>query len=285
MPQAYSSREKLALYMTGQRSLRQAAKGLGITHQKLGRWLKEGEPGGVKAIPADLFTRAAIDSAFDEHRARAREQAQAQGIPYRADAPPVFAWRRELSETDGQPRLSDRVRIDQAQYLGDELRAKVLKSFQRTGRFVGVAVRSVVSIIDYMRRKYADQFAQGRHPGASKRDLERLAREAARGFAEKRGDGDVRAAMALYTSREPMQRGADPLLMISSVQAKLREKHEPATHADGGAIARTVLADQISMQLQPEQSAAERIEAARRAAKRQAARDRRAGHVRGRGGK
>ena len=71
-----TQQDKLALALTSAGSMRSLAKQLGITHQKVGRWLREGEPGGIKAIPA--AASQAIGKVFTHHVKLAKEVATAQ---------------------------------------------------------------------------------------------------------------------------------------------------------------------------------------------------------------
>ena len=82
-----SKQEKLALIMTSAGSMRNAASLIGITHQKLGRWLREGEQGGVSHIPDDPAIDYAINVAFSIHKDIARDQALSDGVPFNAKAP------------------------------------------------------------------------------------------------------------------------------------------------------------------------------------------------------
>jgi len=282
-----SARDQLALIMTGATSLRAAARELGVSHQKLGRWLREGEPGGVKAIPKDTFTRAAIAAAYSEHADRAREHARALGAPLPPGLPAVMIERRELQDAEGRPYKSDRLRIQGAQYLGDDLRRRLIEGAQRSGRYAAVSVRSVVSIIDYFRAKLLAQQAAGQLRNYTPARVEKEARKIARDFARQRTaqDGEfVRANMAMFTQSEPLRPGADPELAASSVAEKLRAKHEPATHGEAGALPGTVLGDLISLQLMPAPTAREQRQERERTRERVRSRARR-DQVKGRGNK
>ena len=90
--------------------MRALARELGVSHQKVGRWLREGEPQSIDAhgniptnkdgtpklygrIPEDID--AQLNWVFNRHREVTKQQAIADGVPYNATVP-VYTERRYL---------------------------------------------------------------------------------------------------------------------------------------------------------------------------------------------
>ena len=139
-----SNQDKLALALTSAGSMRNLAKLVGVSHQKIGRWLREGEPTGAKKIPAEAT--AAINVAFAFHKDITKQQAKIDRFPYNPLAP-VFVERPTLR--NGSP--SDRVLVDNTQYIRPELRDQILENLKDTNQIIGVAVRSQVNLRSYLK--------------------------------------------------------------------------------------------------------------------------------------
>lgn len=233
MSESLSSQEKLALAMTTARSMRDLARFMGISHQKLGRWLREGEPGGAKAIPSDIETQSLIDTAFEAHREVSREQAQAEGLPFDEEAP-VFAYRGSLRKGG----LGDRVIIDRAQYIRKDLRDAVFVFLHESQRYYTLSVRSVVELATYM--KQAEDRIKRRKRQRTQTEWQNAA---ALILAEEEGQ----ETRPVYTKIEGFGPRTETYKAVSAVQNKLKQKHESATGAKG-----TALADQYLLQLIPQ---------------------------------
>lgn len=246
--------DKLALALTSWGSQRRMAGAMGISHQKLGRWLREGQADGVKAIPREA--QAAIDTVFAIHRDIAKQTARAQGLPFDPKAP-VFLERKP--RRDGQ--LGDRVFAEHTHFIRSGLRQEVVWSAQQSRRFIGVSVRSTVDLQRYARRIAQDEHRKRRHTGISVAQLteyvqagleRREAREGARKLTEQVSPG---AIYTKYSNISPMM--GNRVDAVDEVESRLRQKHEPAATAvdpkTGKArdIPGTRLADTLLFQLLP----------------------------------
>lgn len=235
-----SLRDKLALAMTSAGSQRNLAKLVGVSHQKIGRWLREGEEGGAKAIPADAAQ--AIEQAFAIHKDVTRAQAAADRMPYN-DRVPVFINRPVLR--DGTP--GERVYIEQTQYLGTRLRQEVLAAAHQSRQFVAVSARSTVNLYSYIKAKPTESLAS----------IDRKIKQdsLASGFMAReqtQGRGANKAA-PLFTKYENFTPGVtESRRSVAGVEQKLKQKHEPHT---GSRNPGTQLADQILLQTIPNQYA------------------------------
>lgn len=108
----FTRQQKLALAMTSAGSQRALARQLGVSHQQVGRWLREGEPlhidsagnmptnkdGSLKLYgAAPDWIDDQLNYVFDIHKQITREQANVDGVPYNATVP-VYTERRYLSQ-------------------------------------------------------------------------------------------------------------------------------------------------------------------------------------------
>lgn len=107
----FTRQQKLALAMTSAGSQRALARQLGVSHQQVGRWLREGDPLHIDAdgsMPmnkngtlkrfggAPDWIADQLDYVFDIHREITKEQAKVDRVPYNATVP-VYTERRYLS--------------------------------------------------------------------------------------------------------------------------------------------------------------------------------------------
>jgi hypothetical protein len=222
--------DKLALAMTTAGSQRNLASLLGITHQKLGRWLREGQPNGAKSIPTDSAAVKAINQAFHIHATVSKEQAQIDNIPFDQNAP-VFAHRKPLR--NGAP--GDRVIVDHTQYMTRELRTNVLSHIHKTKRYYAVSVRSTIELARYFKS------GEGKLRGKIRTDAQDIGRQE---IVNKLEAGQI--VGPIYTKYESFGPLSATSNALKGVEQKIREKHEPATGEKG-----TALADQLLMQLIP----------------------------------
>ena len=144
-----SNQDKLALALTSAGSMRNLAKLVGVTHQKIGRWLREGEPTGAKKIPADAT--GAIDAVFQLHKDVTKDQAKIDRFPYNPQAP-VFAERPTLR--NGKP--GERLAVNNTEYIKPQLRNKIFEDLQKTKQIQGISVRSQINLRSYLKAKPTD---------------------------------------------------------------------------------------------------------------------------------
>jgi len=223
-----SLQDKLALAMTSAGSMRNLAALVGVTHQKLGRWLREDSP-----IPREA-TRS-INLAFKIHSEIAQAQARVDGLPYNGLAP-VLIQRPTLK--DGTP--GERVFIDRTQYIAPQLRDDIISTAQQTRRFLQVSIRSNINLYSYIGTKAP--------PGASMVSmLNRIDRDslAAPFAAREQAQPGSNLPAPLFTKYENISPGTETRRSRAGWSKKLR-KHEKHVGEKG-----TALADQILLQLTP----------------------------------
>ena len=254
MARALSLADKLALIYTGAESQRNVAALVGISHQKVGRILKEEYASDSKVL-RDPGLIAAIDSAFRIHTDVARAQARRDGLPF-DPALPVFYSRlpmkvsKMVDQVDRKtgemvrvkvpvidPRTGlqqvapgDRVAAQNTHWLSDTLRNAWISGKAKTGKFYAASVGSIVDIRIYKKRADANQ----RGPRTERQ------KENRRQIIEKLNAGAVNVPM--FTKYTDL---SFPASMIArDIDGKLRTKHEPATGNPG-----TLLANQVLFQL------------------------------------
>lgn len=225
------------------------AKDMGITHQKLDRWLREGEAAlidpstgdtlrkaGIKQIPDDLFTQQAINEIYNAHKARAKRQAKIDDIPFDENFP-VFQFKKPRE--DGRP--SDRTFVIGTEYLDKITRNDVIKGLARSKKYYELVGRSIINLSQYNRQ--AEKRFKGWPP---RTEAQQEAKKAiARQIRAKETLG------AIYTKRTRLgpvspTAFAQPYEYIKEFNTKVAEKHEPATGEKG-----TALVDQLIFQLIP----------------------------------
>lgn len=222
MARAFTPREKLALSLTSAGSMRNLGALLGVSHQRIGRWLREGEPGGVRSIPSDALPL--IDLAFDLHRDISKAQARAVHLPYTADAP-VFVERprmRRIDRTTGERQQGERMIVPRTAFLGRELRERVIASMQQSGQFVAVSVRSLANLYHYLgiQKRFAET--------QSGRRIFKLSMLNA--FRAREIDAPGSNARApISTKKENISPGTDVGIALEGIRQKMRQKHEPFT--------------------------------------------------------
>lgn len=141
-----TSQDKLALALTSAGSMRNLAKLVGVSHQKIGRWLREGQPNGARSIPTDAA--AAINVAFTFHKDITKQQAKIDRIPYNPEAP-VFFERPTLR--NGKP--GERLAANNTSYISRELRDQIFTALHKTRQVTNIAVRSIVNLRSYLGAK------------------------------------------------------------------------------------------------------------------------------------
>ena len=232
--------------MTGAPSQRALASLTGLSHQRIGRYLTigqtlpDGTPSRVRE-PTDPAILEAINVAFGIHMEMSRAQAVADKIPFSKDAP-VFAHRLPL--IDGTP--GGRVVIGKTHWITDKLRAKVIATYQKTGKFYGVSVRSTVNLKRYFKqaeKRYASrgqQYVRAKQQWISRDFMKSELKDNAQEIKE----NEWSYLKPIFTSYTAMDKGFHPQMVIDEINHKLRTRHEPATGERG-----TNVADQILLQL------------------------------------
>jgi len=234
-----SSQDKLALALTSAGSMRNLAKLVGVSHQKIGRWLREGEPTGAKKIPAEAT--AAINVAFAFHKDVTKQQAKLDRFPYNPQAP-VFVERPTLR--NGKP--GERLVANNTQYIKPELRDQVFEDLQKTKQIQGISVRSQINLKSYLKAKPTDNANALRRKFKYQGEKDNQGRTTLMASFERReaqspGSGFV---APIYTRMSDFTPRAKPNDSLRDVNSKLQEKHSP--HA-------TVFADQFLIQTLPGQ--------------------------------
>lgn len=200
-----TNQEKLALAITSYGSQRALARALGVTHQKVGRWLKEGLPGGVKLIPEPFSDP--IDRVFSNHVGAAAAQARADRLPFDPDNP-VFFKR-------GDPlRSGDESKIFFAQnteYIRPETRRRILRNVIATKQILKASVGSKIDVLRAvsqsglasMREKYDQRVGRLKSP----------------------------EIVPVFTKSIDVRGGA--VKMVDEIEKYLREKHAPSARDVG----------------------------------------------------
>lgn len=252
--------EKLALALTTAGSQRALAKLVGVSHQKIGRWLREGIPAvidpttgyliasaGAKSIPLEAMP--AINQAFEIHKDIAQAQAKADDLPYDPKAP-IFA--RRINHQDGT--TGNRVLVENTQYIRDELRDKVIESTARSKKYYKVSVRSIVNLYAYASKAASVELEKtASFKNKSTREKNQLQKKKADSFYQhitnRMGiQKQFHEKAPMYTSgdaltyKQPNGRFVtDPESAKRALNFKLRTKMQPAA-VEGG------LADQMIFQ-------------------------------------
>lgn len=243
----YTQQEKLAMMRTGYESVREMARDLGISHQKLGRWLREGQDGGIKRILDDLFTREAINLAFVEHKNRVYLDQRARGVPPIQNAPPVWFERRKLDieGPNGEPIYGDRIVVNHTEFIRGDLRQEVIRRATESQQFFGVSIRSIVDMRKYVARYIDQEIESGKRSGRRRN----AAIEAVTAQFMRSSVSEIRQIAQIkpiYTLTQDITPGADVDMVVSGVEAKLQNKHSTASLGS-----KTAFADSFWFQLLP----------------------------------
>lgn len=237
--------EKLALTMTSVGSISALAEMIGVSRRTMGRWLREGEPEGVKQIPKEA--KAAINDIFQIHKELVIQQARADKIPHSISRP-VFAERKALRT--GKP--GERVVAERTNFIRNDLRRRVIADQQKSDKYLSASVRSVIDFNEYS-RLIAIERLEEKGDDYSARDITRIAKAIEKKFVAKerieRGKiVDTTKPFAIFTRYADISplRAHDDERGIDYIEEQLRHKHDPAVGGFG-----TVAADQILLQLLP----------------------------------
>jgi hypothetical protein len=218
-----SAQDKLALALTSYGSTRALARDLGVSHQKVGRWLREGQRDelghliGAASIPADAL--GAIDTVFQIHAELAREQAKIDRLPFNKAAP-VFV-ERKLMRTGEK---GERALAEHTQFIRPDLRVATFKQAAQSKKYLQGSVRSQIDLKRYFKQLAADKI---RERGWRMSPAE-LARSMLQSFVNKEAKQknriiDKAEPFPLFTQYEDISaRRSDPL------QAARPRLHAPA---------------------------------------------------------
>lgn len=224
-----TSADQIALMLTSAGSQRALAEYLGISHQKLGRWLKGarmGARGQLVNVPG-LQDEIAIRIAFGRYSAAVRASQKDEQLPVMTL--PVNAYRLRAQQ-DYPPldlRAGDpgqRVIIPHTDAMSTELLRDVLLELGRTGEYVDVSIRSQVNLLQYFRRGEAEYRGKRSSKYAEERNRARHREQLLN-----RIQSGVRQAV-IYTPHAPI-RGSGGVSGIDDTINYLHRKHEPAADA------------------------------------------------------
>lgn len=249
------TRDRLALMMTSQGSQRRLAAFIGVSHQRIGRWLRFGEPGGPKSLPTDPTILRAINDAFGLHSAICKARSALDGLHFNSQTP-IFAARlpkqkrerfvdpatgeiiwRPVFDSKGKPVMipGDRVAIDHTHWLPDKIRNKIIADAQKSGKYHNASVGSLINLHLYNKNadeRFRDQKRQtgiGRTRAQAKyaKQLRKRAKQASLSW--------------VFTPYVPMPKNVASDLITNYIDDSLRSKHQPATGEIGTALAAQVL--------------------------------------------
>ena len=249
---SFTSQEKLALAMTSAVSMRSLAREMGITHQKLGRWLREGEPNGVKKIPDNVFIQAGINALFSEHKERVKEANKAFALPV-SQKIPVYMDRKFLNKTtpDGEFILSDRVVARNTQYIRPDLRRDVIVSASKTDHYISATVQSTLDIIIYATRIVDEEIKAKKR---SKRYRAEAIKSIAASIVHSKPSLMQEKELRQFFTRTEALAVSDPQKAASAIEKLLREKHESAIGAPGTVLAKAFVFQLSAKPLTPKKS-------------------------------
>jgi hypothetical protein len=242
-----TSQDKLALALTSAGSMRNLAKLVGVSHQKIGRWLREGQPGGAKSIPADAT--AAINVAFQFHSDISKQQSKIDRTFYDPNAPVFFERPTIRSGVPGE-----RLAVNNTEYISQKLRDQIFRGLKKTNQIFGISVRSQINLRSYLGAKstanvrtLTDKFTDRRRNQKKEYKNEKGQFTLLGSFknreAEKPGSGFI---APINTRAIDFKKQADVQVSIRDINFLLSSKHSP--HA-------IALADQFLIQTLPGQYA------------------------------
>lgn len=244
--------------MTSAGSQRNLAALLGITHQKLGRWLRadyiddqgrtiierdaNGRRAGVVAIPPDALPL--INDAFKYHKQVTREQARIDRVPYNPNYP-VF-YERPIARLDNRPSL--RFIANQTHFFRPRLRRDVITTVALTDKVIAFTVRSNINLYNYTKSKSAtpasldNAFSRQAMTDQKNRPTLRA------NYLARLDAGVANPEFApISTPLQQLDKRYKIKQSIDTTEQKLQERHSPNALANG-------FANQIVFQLKETQS-------------------------------
>ena len=292
-------RDKLALIYTSAGSTRNVAALVGISHQRIGRILHQGEPGWPnlsRKTLDDPGLHSAIDTALNIHDSVCREQARVDKLPFSEQTPVYYARMQYVAkkavahidkktgeiitrmvpilDANGKPQMiaCERAEAVNLHYLSDSLRNRWMASMHRSNKFYMASIGSTVNLKRYLKRgndapDAVKRRARQKHVSgkarsiAQKNAVEHFKRE----IAEERFTGRVMTPYSAFNGgfawREVKQ----------AIDAHIQQRHAPAAGEPDTSIADRVLF-QLDTRIQPEKTRHDQIVTQRRAEKRSAQR-------------
>lgn len=224
--------------MTLTNSQRALAGLLDISHQRVGRYLREGEEHSEDTygnIPVDRhgnirrygaipdYLEPQIDYLFQQHVQIVREQARIDRLPFLSKAP-VYQERKYMRNGE----KGDRVISGNTEYIRKDLRDKYIANVVQTKKFHKVNIRSRINL-----KRYADRLA-GDLIEAGRRNItqRKLSGYLQRTFNKENEILDATEPYPLFT------RSVDTIKLsqaqaIYEVEYQLANKHSPATGEPG----------------------------------------------------
>lgn len=251
------SQDKLALMMTAYGTKASLARELSISPRTLGRWLLEGQEGGVKAIPDNEFARKALAIVFNHYKATIRNYAKKVGSPF-FEKIPVAVKRPYLHRPDektGLPVRGTRLIIEYTQFFSRNLRHEFMTAMHGTGLMNAVSIRSTINLYDYNKRaEVTERPPIGRRDWGTEQSRIELVNEDLALIGEQikekiphRIDTEIKKKLKklkphvhlkpIYTRLEDIRAFTDVGQVIENLDRKLSQKHEPATSAPGSKLA------------------------------------------------
>ena len=226
-----SLQDQVALLYSGSGSQRAVAASLGISHQKVGRLLRIGQPGGyspTSRVLDDSALQRDVARSLAAHTRASAAQAKRDGIPFDPSYP-VFA--RRMPMQNGVP--GDRVEAPHLHWISDALRTAWLKKQHSTGRYYSLSLGSIVNLIIY--NKIANTAPENRNRNAAKKY--------ARAQIKKQIQQQIAQGLihTTYTAFSKNKNGIPVSYLLAELNDKLKEKHEPATGDPGTHLAARAL--------------------------------------------
>jgi hypothetical protein len=195
-----TNQEKLALAITSYGSQRALARALGVTHQKVGRWLKEGLPGGVKVIPEPFGDP--IDRVFAQHVGAAAAQAKSDRLPFNPEYP-VFLQRGEPMKNGDESKI---FYAQNTEYIRPQARKAILRQVIATKKILKASVGSRIDVLK----------AVSQSGLASMREK----------YDQRRGKLKSPEILPVFTKSIDVRGGA--VKMVDEIERYLKEKHAPS---------------------------------------------------------
>lgn len=228
--------DKLALALTSYPSQRAMAASMGISHQRLGRWLKQGYEGGVKRIPADTLTQQGIDAFYRQHVRNCNAQSKREGLP---SGIPVFFNRPTLKipNKKGEYVKGQRIIVNNTHHIRNNLRTAIVQILHSTGKYVTASVQSIIDMALYNARAQDRYNKLGESLFKTDDDSNRAAaaRKAIKEALKlnKKLTGDSTFTAPIYTKMVDIRPDSNIEAAVSKLNDLLRNRHEPATGARG----------------------------------------------------
>jgi hypothetical protein len=227
--------------MTSAGSMRNLGALIGVSHQKIGRWLRQ-----ETKIPNDKLLQGSIDYAFRLHKKEVKRIATADRIPY-DDAIPILAERQRFKTGPKKGQKGERVAVNHTHWLSDELRHLVIDSVQKSGKYYGASIGSLVNLIVYnddAEERIKKEIRKERRIRTNKERIGKLELELK--LLQDAKIAPIYTPMQVIDGRYPSSITNDNLDEI------LQIRHEPATGDKGTALANTIFLQLTPSTIKPQ---------------------------------